>query len=86
MAGKVDVVDADNTVVRFTVASPILSGGVADIPAVFLPWSYQLTLLVTAGHSVPPIMAQDNGAPLDGDFDYCRVATSRFLSTYETTS
>jgi hypothetical protein len=63
VVGKVEVVDANNTVVRFTIQS--LPGGAAA--TTFIPGTYTLTVFGTTN---PPVIAQDNGVSFDGDFNF----------------
>jgi Family of unknown function (DUF6519) len=64
--GTVEVVDS--TTVRFTITSPIIQGA----QSVFIPGSYALTVFGTSTTNPPvtAVTAQDDGAALDGDFDF----------------
>ena len=63
VVGKVEVTDPNNTVVKFTIQS--LPGGMEV--KTFVPGSYTLTV---PGTTNPPVIAQDNSIPLDGDFNF----------------
>lgn len=63
VTGTVEVTNPNNTVVKFTIQT--LPGGTAV--TAFVAGIYTLKV---PGTTNPPVIAQDNSVPLDGDFDF----------------